>query len=290
MAKKQSGREIKQKLSPMGYLISSLVAFLIGLGILLLFILKGKDIVALGLGDNVYYVLLIPMALAAAGFLFGVLRSYAVYKGKVFSGALGLGGPAVIFVLVLILGFWLLPKKDEPFTFTIRLRDIKGEAVLKGEGKLRLILDTDTRVMAIDGEGGAVFTGIPASFTTQPAPVELDAPGWQFVKADANDREKKRIICPMTGKAAMLTIEKDDSLSTLGFSVTDGNRQPVAGAVVLVEGQRLGETGTLGMLSILLPKSLQKPELAVAVHKEGYKIWEGKAYPATGVQVKVVLE
>ena len=290
MAKKQRRRETRQMRSPWFYLTGSLGTLLIGIGILLLLVFKGKDLVETGLGDKVYYVLLICMALAAAGFLFGVLRSYALYKGKVLSGVLELGGPVVLFVLVLVLGFKLLPVNDEPFTFTVRLRDTAGAAVLKGEGKLRVILDEDTRTMDIDDEGKAVFTGIPASFKNKSVPVELDARGWQFVKTGPDGGEKLRVRCSPAKKSADLVIERDDSLAVLNFSVTGGDGQPVSGAVVLVEGRRMGETDAYGMLSVSLPKSLQKPEVDTAVQKEGFINWEKKSYPATGAPVKVVLE
>ena len=48
---------------------------------------KAPALVALGLSGKLYYLVLIPMALvAAAGFLFGVLRSMAIYRGKPFGG------------------------------------------------------------------------------------------------------------------------------------------------------------------------------------------------------------
>src|SRR5580693_6830864 len=62
----------------------------------------------LGLTGNLYYLVLLPMGLAAAVFLFGVLRSYARYSGKQLGGMLELSGPIVAFVLVVILGFVLV--------------------------------------------------------------------------------------------------------------------------------------------------------------------------------------
>lgn len=55
----------------------------------------------LGLTSNLYYFILLPMGLAAAGFLFGILRSYALYSGKKRGRILELSGPVVAFLLVL---------------------------------------------------------------------------------------------------------------------------------------------------------------------------------------------
>jgi hypothetical protein len=120
--------------------------------------------------------------------------------------------------------------------------------------------------------------------------VELEAPGWQFVKDDRADKEKNAVGCLLAGNERTLTIERDDSLSTLRFSVTDGNWQAVPGAAVLVENRKLGETDTYGTLTAKLEKNQQKREVSVAIHKTGYKIWEGKGYPATGTVIKAVLE
>lgn len=78
------------------------------LGFLLLFVLllwKVDKLVALGLTGNFYYLLLVMLGLTAAGFLFGALQSFATYKGRQFAGTLILGGPVVVFLMVLILGF-----------------------------------------------------------------------------------------------------------------------------------------------------------------------------------------
>jgi hypothetical protein len=286
MGNKKRRQPVKQKLSPLVYAFISFGAFLTGMVILFLFVFKAAELTSLGIGENVYYVLLIPMALAAAVLLFGALRSYASYKGRVLSGYLEIGGPAVIFLLVLILGFRLLPDKADPFYFTLRLRDAGGTAVLKGEGKLHML----QRTLGLNKEDEALFTNIPAKFKNQSVRVELSAPGWQFKKDDKNDKEKNVVFCLLTGNETTLAIERDDSLSTLRFSVTDGNRRAVPGAAVLVEGREVGKTDTYGMLTAKLDKTLQKPEVSVAIHKPGFKIWEGKGYPSVGAVIKTVLE
>ncbi|NIM18538.1 MAG: hypothetical protein GTO45_41705 [Candidatus Aminicenantes bacterium] len=62
------------------------------------------------------------------------------------------------------------------------------------------------------------------------------------------------------------------------------------GAAVLVEGREVGKTDAYGMLTAKLEKTLQKPEVSVSIHKQGFKIWEGKGYPAAGAVIKAVLE
>jgi hypothetical protein len=56
-----------------------------------------------------------------------------------------------------------------------------------------------------------------------------------------------------------------------------------------VEGRQVGETDESGMLTAKLPEYLQKPEVSVYIHKQGFKVWESKGYPATGTVINAVL-
>jgi hypothetical protein len=79
---KDNFNNIRQPLSPVIYAIISLTAFFIGIILLLLFIFKADYLISLGIGEKVFYILLLPLGLSAAAFLFGTMRSYATYKGK----------------------------------------------------------------------------------------------------------------------------------------------------------------------------------------------------------------
>ncbi len=95
-----------EKISPLGYAVISLISLSIGIGLLLLFVFKANTIVGAGISNKIFYVLLIPLALSSSGFLFGGMKSYAAYNGKVLGGDLELGGPVVLFCLVLLVLFW----------------------------------------------------------------------------------------------------------------------------------------------------------------------------------------
>src|SRR5690606_39677305 len=69
--------------------------------------------------NAVYFVVLLPLALAAAAFLFGAMRSHARYRGTVIKGNLELGGPVVIFCLVM-LGGLLLANPQATGSLTVR--------------------------------------------------------------------------------------------------------------------------------------------------------------------------
>ena len=86
------------------YAVIALISFLCGAGILSLMIWNADLLGRLGLASNLYYLILLPMGLAAAGFVFGVLRSYALYSGKKLGRILELSGSVVAFLLIVILG------------------------------------------------------------------------------------------------------------------------------------------------------------------------------------------
>src|SRR6267143_967911 len=77
------------------YVVIAAGAFVAAIAVLLVMLYQAEALVRLGLIGNLYYILLVPLGLAAAALLFGVLRSYAVYVGKVQGGSIELGGSIV---------------------------------------------------------------------------------------------------------------------------------------------------------------------------------------------------
>lgn len=83
------------------YGVISLISFLCG--VVLLGMIWNADLLGhLGLTGNLYYLVLLPMGLVAAGFFFGVLRSYALYSGKKLGRMLEVSSSVVAFLLVVI--------------------------------------------------------------------------------------------------------------------------------------------------------------------------------------------
>ena len=73
------------------YALIALASFLCGIGVLGLMLWKAEALTKLGLIGKLYYVVLLPLGLCAAVFLFGVVRSFARYKGEQYGGTLELG-------------------------------------------------------------------------------------------------------------------------------------------------------------------------------------------------------
>jgi hypothetical protein len=168
--------------------------------VMLVFMLRSAEtLVRLGLVGNLYYLVLVPLGLAVAAFLFGTLKSHAAYTGRVMGGAIELGGPIVGFLLVVMLGFWLVPNPSA-FALTVFVHGIKGrqDLVLRNQGAVLLDLGGDRRREAIGDRGQAYFAGIPPSFRGQAIRVALDAEGYESTTPDRDvrlDSESLYLAC-----------------------------------------------------------------------------------------------
>jgi hypothetical protein len=133
-----SGRKWSEIALYAGLSLGSFLGFLVLIGLLLW---KADRLAALGLASNFYYLILVVLGLAASGFLFGALRSYASYSGRHFGGRLELGGAVVVFLLIIILGFKLLPESlDFPITVYVHGSAGPQDLILKSSGRVLLDL------------------------------------------------------------------------------------------------------------------------------------------------------
>jgi hypothetical protein len=64
------------------YVLIALASFLCSIGVLGLMLWKAEALYRLGLIGNLYYIVLFSLGLCAAVFLFGVVHSFARYKGE----------------------------------------------------------------------------------------------------------------------------------------------------------------------------------------------------------------
>jgi uncharacterized membrane protein len=70
------------------YVYVSLVSVAFGLLVLGLLVWEARELTALGLTGNLFYIVLLLVGLAPALILFGLLRSYAFYRGEHLGGVL----------------------------------------------------------------------------------------------------------------------------------------------------------------------------------------------------------
>jgi len=153
-----------QPLSARAYALIAAAGLILAIGFTLFYIYKVPRLAQSGAQGQVFYLLLLPWALSCAAFLFGAMRSYARLTYKHLGNFLELGGPVVLFCLVLIGGFKLVPPAPETFDLTVRAHSTDGRDPIITSGRIIIDFETNRVPVLIDAEGEANFKGIPARF------------------------------------------------------------------------------------------------------------------------------
>lgn len=271
----------KQPLSATSYAIISLVSFTIGIFLLLVFIFKSNDLIASGIDKMIFYILLIPLGLSAAAFLFGVMRSYAAFTGKSFRGTLELGGPVVLFALVVIGGFYLVPD-TLPFSITVYIHGSGGnqDVVIRNEGKVMIDLEDYRRTEPIRENGEATFTGIPAKFRNQVVPITVIAEGFELTN--------KKNQYELSSKSIYVEVKRDESLAKIFGIVRDADT--FLEGVQINIGELQTTTDERGYFVLEIPVKQQKKQQSLIAIKDGYKIYEVFVYPEIQQEIRIILE
>jgi hypothetical protein len=162
--------------------------FLVSVILSILFIYHGRDI----LGSDkaiLYYILLFPMGISSAVFLFRVLKSVGNFRGTYAGGKLMLGGPVVIFGLIFVGGFYYYrnPPAPDQYNFAILIKDssdlpkiLQGSATLGYESaSLQLYEIKDGRINFSNGIPGNTIDiqpQIPGYFLKHPSHYKIPYP------------------------------------------------------------------------------------------------------------------
>jgi len=252
------------------YALIALVSFVCGIGVLGLMLWQAEALTKLGLIGNLYYVVLIPLGLCAAVFLFGVMRSFARYKGEQFGGTLELGGPIVAFVLVVGGGFVLVPKPPSTFPLTVY---VHGEAdrndlVLRDSGRVFVDLDGDRQSRSIGENGEAYFPAIPDHFRGQRVQIWVDAKGFESTAANQKERiDGASLYLPVRRKSGHVSGRVQDQ---------DGN--PIANADLTLAGLSL-HSDVSGHFEFIIPGEKLKQEMDLQAVAPGHKAQKYKVVP-----------
>jgi hypothetical protein len=148
----------------MSYAVIAAVGLVLAVGFTIFYIYQVPKLVESGAQGQIFYLLLIPWALACAAFLFGAMESYARFTYKHLGNFLELGGPVVLFCLVLVGGFKLVPAAPATFDLTVRAHSADGRDAMITSGKVTLDLDNDRRMATLGSTGEAEFKGIRRNF------------------------------------------------------------------------------------------------------------------------------
>jgi len=253
------------------YAALSLVCLLIGAGLLVMMVFKAEKLTTLGLVGHFYYILLLPLGLSVAGFLFGVLRSSARYTGKQFNGKLELSGSVVGFALVIVGGFLF---SNPPLDFTVTVY-VHGEAgpqdlVLRNAGVVWITFDSDRRKEMIGDKGQAEFKGVPPRFRGQKVLAWVEADGFESVNP-----EKK---IHLDGKSPYLVVRH--KVGRIVGLIKDETGKPIANATVRLEGVTTN-TNESGGFEMSIPGKIGHSEFSLQVSAPGYQTWPGTVVPGS---------
>lgn len=206
---------------------------------------------------QIFYLLLIPWALSSAAFLFGAMKSYARFTYRHLGNFLELGGPVVLFCLVLLGGFKLVPPAPETFDLAVRASSADTPLITSGQITLDLpgLPHTD-----IGPDGEANFKGLSAKVRGKPVRVLAKVDGYEeeWLTPTLEDSvlnvklrrthpvtvQSIRLIPPPNGKVVKITVgdqNVETSFNELGeakFNVSGrpGDRLPVE---VFINGERI---------------------------------------------------
>jgi hypothetical protein len=168
-----------QPLSAKGYVILALTGLIFAAAFTLLYVYRVNQLVQSGVQGQVFYLLLIPWALSCAAFLFGAMKSYARFTHKHLGNTLELGGPVVLFCLVLVGGFKLVPTAPDTFDLTVRAHSVDQRDPLITSGKITIDLDNDRRIAFLGANGEADFKGVPPKFRNSTLKVLPQVDGYE---------------------------------------------------------------------------------------------------------------
>ena len=206
-----------------------------------------------------YFFLLIPLALASAAFLFGALHSHAKYTGKMYGGTVELGGPVVVLLLVVGLGYKFRPQ-EKSFGFTINVFSATDTTAVINSGKADVFFGTAHWMKNIS-DGQAVFSEIPDEYKSRQVSIIASAEGYI--------NRKETIPVPVNAAATIYLTKITDSVTIHGL-VKDNKGKTVKNAtLVFADGRVKAVSDEYGNFTVALPfKDGTEVTLRVYIHNE----------------------
>jgi hypothetical protein len=237
--------------------------------LIVLLLQNASRLVSIGLDGKFYYFALLPLGLTVAGFLFGALRSYALYRGR----RVGVMLYLIPFVggTLAVIGGIKPPPSSAPLTLTVYVRGLSGphELPLRNRNAVFLDLDALRRREPIGANGEAIFTEIHPRFLGQRVNVGIDAPGYELVDKGARRLEGASLYLTARRVAAHIT-----------GNLLDEAAQPVIGALVTVAGVT-ASSDSAGYFELIVPSEKVADDLPIQVVAAGFATLRSSAVPGS---------
>jgi cellulose biosynthesis protein BcsQ len=157
------------------YAAIATMALAVAIAMLAFYVYRVPKLVESGTHGQVFYLLLIPWAVAATVFLYFAMRTYAGFTHRLLGYRVELSVSVAIFFLVLLGGFYLVPQQ-ESVAYVVRVFGPSGP--LK-EGRVTIDLGNNRRTVPISSAGEALFTSMPQSSMGTRTNLIVEAPGYQ---------------------------------------------------------------------------------------------------------------
>lgn len=265
------------------YLWVSGIALVIAVG--LFFLLSNRqDRLGDGMGKMGFFILLFPLAFSAAAFLFGAMRSYAAYSGKVWQGQVELGGPIVLFAGVIGLGIWMNRPDQSSFSIPVTVHGQEGpfHNVLNGEdGRVLLDVDGYRTDAQVDSEGKATLGGLPGNVKGTKALLGFESRQWKL-----KDPQK---MYPLNGKPIFLEVVSKCRACRIFGTVRD-QKGLLSGMSVTLDNGEGATTDENGRFEIVLPPEKEKESYNLSVVANGQLLKDLYITPSPDVPIELVIE
>ena len=170
--------------------------------------------------------------------------------------------------VVVIGGSYQYFRTHQSFDYVVYLRTKQGQAPVKSNAKLRLLLGNTPREEVADRSGRVVITGIPARFRQESVRVELiDSPDQSF----GNGTFVDTLLLAET--EATLSLIPHEDLCCIRGTVYNANGEPVPEATVWAENFPIRQTDSLGRFVLTLPATYrQETSILVTARKNRQQV------------------
>lgn len=237
------------------YISGAVSLFFLLLAILM--IMFAPAITGAGITKSIYYIVLIPVGLASAAFLFGALRSSAKYSGKSSFGKLELTGPVVIFCLVVIGGFYFATP-DSEFLLTIRTSIVNEPEKILSHGSLILDIGEQRLDKQLSENGEVSFAGVPSRYLGKSVNIIPQIKGYKIKGSSSILIPDNRII--------YLELEDRKDSTLLRGRVINETGNPVDSVIIDIEsGLASSVTDENGLFTIIVPAAKGETVLLTAL-------------------------
>jgi len=245
------------KISKLTWVYISGAASLFFLIAAILMIFLSPRLSEFGITKSFYYIILIPVGLASAAFLFGALRSSAKYSGKTSYGSIELTGPVVIFCLVIIGGFYFASPESD-FLLTIRTVDPAKPEKIINEGTIIIDFGDQRLDKKLNENGEVMFSGVSSKFIGKPVNIFPQIKGYKIKEGNSIPIPENRIIY-------LELTERIDSTLLRGMVINDKGDPEDSVFIDIESGVASAASDDKGRFSVVVPASAGETLLLTAV-------------------------